>query len=182
MPDPNTSFPGVLSSLGFPYIIEVEYDGSSVLRQPLGMELTPANDVLSYLLTGRLRPRHFAGECAHESPAVSLHDSTMSKFEVRKVIVLFGEIYFEYRSRLVEFHLAPALRPVPGVSLSLTSAFHPFSGRMQQTPSSLSIPPGSLSRFMHPSCSRVNLSVLIYLPVGHYCPASAPARLSEKGP
>ena len=29
------------------------------------------------------------------------------------VIVLFREIYFEYRSRLGVCHLAPALRPVP---------------------------------------------------------------------
>jgi dipeptidyl aminopeptidase/acylaminoacyl peptidase len=38
----------------------------------------------------------------------------MSKFEVRRVIVLFREIYFEYRSRLGECHLAHALR-VPSV-------------------------------------------------------------------
>ena len=87
-----------LTSHGLPYVIEVEYDGSAILGQPHGMELTPANDVLLYLFPRDLRPRHFAGESAHEPRAVSLHDSTMSKGEVRMVIVLFREIYFEYRS------------------------------------------------------------------------------------
>ena len=75
------------------------------------MDFTPASNVLSHPFTGRLRPRHFAGECAHEPLAVSLLDSTMSKGEVQRIIFLFREIYFEYRSRLGECHLAPALRP-----------------------------------------------------------------------
>ena len=109
------------ASHGLPYVVEVEYDGSAILGQPRGMELTPANDVLLYLFPRDLRPRHFAGESAHEPRTVSLHDSTMSKGEVRMVIVLFREIYFEYRSRLGVWHLAPALRPVPGEQSILSS-------------------------------------------------------------
>ena len=116
-------------SRGLPYVVEVEYDGSAILGQPHGMELTPANDVLLHLFPRDLRPRHFAGESAHEPRAVSLHDSTVSKGEVRRVIVLFREIYFEYRSWLGVCHLAPELHTVAGVSLSLTLAFHPFCGR-----------------------------------------------------
>jgi len=43
------------------------------------MDFTPARNVLSHSFTGRLRPRHFAGECAHKPRAVSLHDQTVSK-------------------------------------------------------------------------------------------------------
>ena len=101
------------TSHGLPYVVEVEYDGSAIFRQPAEMDFTPASNVLSRPLTGRLRPRHFAGESAHEPLAVSLLDSTMSKGEVQRVIFLFREIYFECRSRLGECHLAPKLRPVP---------------------------------------------------------------------
>jgi len=60
---------------------EVHHSKSNGNR-PLGMELTPANDVLLYLFPGGLGPRHLAGECAHESRVVSLDDSTMSEFQV----------------------------------------------------------------------------------------------------
>ena len=150
---PQHTFPGFLSSLGFPYIIEVEYDGSAVLRQPFGMEFTPANNVLLCLFPRDLRPRHLAGESAHEPRAVSLHDSTMSKGEVRRVIVLFREIYSEYRSRLGECHLAPALRPVPG------SVYHSH---------------GRSIRFVDAVFGQADIAQPLYLS----CVASAPARLS----
>ena len=68
-----------LTSHGFPYIVEVEHDGSAIFGQTRGMELTPASDVLLCVFTGRLGPRHFAGECAGEPQAVSLLNSTVSK-------------------------------------------------------------------------------------------------------
>ena len=107
--------PGPILALShrFPYVFEVEYDSSTIFRQPPEMDFTPASNVLSHPFTGRLRPRHFAGECAHKPHAVSLHNSTVSKDEVRRVIVLFREIHFEYRSSLGVWHLAPALRPAP---------------------------------------------------------------------
>jgi hypothetical protein len=43
------------------------------------MDFTPASNVLSHPFTGRLRPRHFAGECAYEPRAVALLNSTVSK-------------------------------------------------------------------------------------------------------
>jgi hypothetical protein len=67
------------TSQGFPYVVEVEHNGSAIFRQPLGMQFTPTSDVLLYLLTGGSRLRHFAGECAHDMLALSLLSSTMSK-------------------------------------------------------------------------------------------------------
>ena len=72
----------LLTSHRLPYVVEVNYDGSAIFRQPPEMDLTPASNVLSYPFTGRLRPRHFAGECAHKPRAVSLHDQTVSKGKV----------------------------------------------------------------------------------------------------
>ena len=51
-------------------MIQVEYDGSAILGQPRGIEFAPANDVVFYLFTGRLKPRHFAGERTNKPRAV----------------------------------------------------------------------------------------------------------------
>jgi hypothetical protein len=69
-------------SHGFPYVVEVEHDGPAILGQPPGIQFAPSNDVLLCVLTGGLRPRHFADECAHEPRAVSLVNLTMSKVGV----------------------------------------------------------------------------------------------------
>jgi hypothetical protein len=42
------------TSHGLPYVVEVEYDGSAIFRQPPEMDLTPASNVLSHPFTGRL--------------------------------------------------------------------------------------------------------------------------------
>jgi hypothetical protein len=72
----------LLTSHGFPCVVEVEHDGPAIRGQPPGIQFAPANDVLLCVFTGSLRPRHFADECAHGPLAVSLLNLTMPKVGV----------------------------------------------------------------------------------------------------
>ena len=86
------------------------------LGQPHGMELTPANDVLSYPFTGRLRPRHLPVNVrTSRKPSLSMirqcrkATSEWSSFFSEKFTLNFG-------LGLVCGILSPHLRPNPGVS------------------------------------------------------------------
>jgi hypothetical protein len=85
---------GTGPSHGFPYVVEVEHDGPAILGQPPGIQVAPSKNVMLCVLTGGLRPRHFADEYAHEPLAVSLVNLTMPKAQD----VLGHEMYEMHRN------------------------------------------------------------------------------------